>query len=137
MFLVTKGRSLPYEQNNYTQMDLVFTRDLGHITIQRNHYSILDIISDVGGLLGILMTVISVFMYGLNYNQLDNHMVSKLYQTVQQNSLPIESAEIKRKCSDSLIELVRAILPKCRSKKLCCRLDRRARTLLVAREMLE
>lgn len=82
-FLVTRGLSRSFEQNDITQMDLVFVRDLDYKKINRSQYSILDIISDVGGLLGILMGAVSVFIFIWNYNSLDNYMVSKLFKSVQ------------------------------------------------------
>ena len=48
--------------------------------IQRNGYTLLDILSDVGGLQGILISGITFTISFLNYNDLDNHLVSKLFK---------------------------------------------------------
>ena len=48
--------------------------------IERHGYTILDIFSDLGGLLGFLIKAISIFLSIWNYNYLDSILVSKLYK---------------------------------------------------------
>ena len=48
--------------------------------IQRNGYTLLDILSDVGGFQGILISGITFILGILNYNDLDNYLVSKLFK---------------------------------------------------------
>ena len=48
--------------------------------IQRNGYTVLDILSDVGGLQGILISGISLFLGVWNYNNLENYLASKFYR---------------------------------------------------------
>lgn len=52
--------------------------DLG--LIERTGYTVLDILSDVGGLQGILISGISLIISALNYNYLDNYLVSNLFK---------------------------------------------------------
>ena len=40
----------------------------------------LDWISDVGGIQGILISVMAMLISFWNYNQFENHMVSRLYK---------------------------------------------------------
>ena len=49
--------------------------------IERTGYTVLDILSDVGGLQGIFVTVIFLFLSVLNHNDLDNYLVSKLFKS--------------------------------------------------------
>ena len=49
--------------------------------IERNGYTLLDVLSDVGGLQSILISAISLLLSFLNYNQLDNYLVSKLFKS--------------------------------------------------------
>ena len=49
--------------------------------IQRNGYTFLDILSDVGGLQGILISAFSILLLAFNYKQLDSYMATKLYKT--------------------------------------------------------
>ena len=48
--------------------------------IQRDGYTILDILSDVGGLQGILISLISLFISMCNYNHLNTYIASKLFR---------------------------------------------------------
>ena len=40
----------------------------------------LDLFSDVGGILGIFMNGASIFLFAWTYNSFDNYMVTKLYR---------------------------------------------------------
>ena len=55
--------------------------NLDLVVIQRSGYTILDILSDVGGLQGILISIISLFLSTWNYNQLNSYLVSRLYKS--------------------------------------------------------
>ena len=52
---------------------------LDQTLIERTGYTITDILSDVGGLQGALVSGISFILSILNYKNLDNYMVSKLF----------------------------------------------------------
>ena len=54
---------------------------LDQILIERTGYTVLDILSDVGGLQGIFVSVIMLFLSVLNHNDLDNYLVSKLFKS--------------------------------------------------------
>ena len=54
--------------------------DMDLTVIERTGYTILDILSDVGGLQGILISGISLLLGVLNHNFLDNYLVTKLYR---------------------------------------------------------
>ena len=49
--------------------------------IQRNGYTIVDIMSDVGGLQGILISAFSILLLSFNYKHLDSYLATKLYKT--------------------------------------------------------
>ena len=49
-------------------------------TVERTGYTILDILSDVGGLQGILFSAVGLFLNIWNYNHLDNYLASKLFK---------------------------------------------------------
>ena len=61
-------------------MDLTVEVDKDMIIIARNGYTILDVLSDVGGLQGILLS----FCFGLitiwNHNNFDNYLASRLFK---------------------------------------------------------
>lgn len=47
--------------------------------VERDGYTILDLLSDVGGLEVILISGISLLLRALNHNFLDNFLISQLY----------------------------------------------------------
>lgn len=48
--------------------------------VERRNYGILDLLSDVGGISGLLFSGVSLLLGMLNANFFDNFMVSKLYK---------------------------------------------------------
>ena len=54
---------------------------LDQTLIERTGYTITDILSDVGGLQGALVSGISFILSILNYKNLDNYLVSKLFKS--------------------------------------------------------
>lgn len=61
-------------------MDITFEMDLNLKVVARDGYTILDWISDIGGIQGILISAIAIIIGYWNYNFFDNFMVSKLYR---------------------------------------------------------
>ena len=66
--------------------------------IERTGYTILDILSDVGGLQGILISAISFLLNIVNFNYLDNYIVSKLYKTETVTLVVSQTETIKEFC---------------------------------------
>ena len=48
--------------------------------IERTGYTLLDILSDVGGLMGILFSGITLLLEIINYNHLNYFLISKLFK---------------------------------------------------------
>ena len=48
--------------------------------IERTGYTITDLLSDIGGLQGILLSAIAIVLGILNSNHLENYLASKLYK---------------------------------------------------------
>lgn len=61
------------------QMDITFERDLSLLVISRDGYTVLDWISDIGGIQSILMGAVAIIVGYWNYNNFDNFLVSALY----------------------------------------------------------
>ena len=76
-----------YERpDSSVQMDVTIERNLSLVKISRDGYTFLDWISDIGGIQGILISTIAIFMGIWNYNSLDNFLSTKLYQIKAQSS---------------------------------------------------
>lgn len=54
--------------------------DFDMLIVQRQGYTILDILAEVGGLQGFLFQVSSFLLSILNFNSLDSYLISKLYK---------------------------------------------------------
>ena len=54
--------------------------DLNQKVIQRQGYTTLDLISDIGGLQGILISVFAIIVGIWNHNMLENLLVSRLFK---------------------------------------------------------
>ena len=68
-----------YEKNDGTQFDVTIERDLDLIIVKRSGYTVLDLISNVGGLRTLMAFGITVVMGYWNFNTSQNHMVSRLF----------------------------------------------------------
>ena len=51
------------------------------ILIERNGYSILDLLSDIGGLQRALFSGVTIFLSIVNHNQLNDYLASKLFKS--------------------------------------------------------
>ena len=54
--------------------------------IVRDGYTVLDLLSDIGGLQGILNAGFSVILIFFNYKYLDSYLATKLYKTAAENN---------------------------------------------------
>ena len=80
LFTLKKKELMPYEKFDNTWVSITFEMDLNLTTYERNVFTLFDMLSDIGGLSGILMTSFSIFMAVLNFHAFDNMMVSELYK---------------------------------------------------------
>ena len=74
-----------YEKDFDTWFDLTIEMNLNLELIQRNGYTVLDLLSDVGGILEISTIVITYFLAFWNYNHLENFLVTRLYKLEKEN----------------------------------------------------
>jgi len=61
-------------------MDITVEMNLDQKVIARDGYTILDYISDLGGMQGMLISAFAYFLLFWNHNMFDNHMVTRLYK---------------------------------------------------------
>ena len=54
--------------------------DLNLSTLERNVYTYVDLLSDVGGIQGILFSFFAILVSILNLNSFDDMLIGKLYQ---------------------------------------------------------
>ena len=80
LFTLKKVETRPYEKSDSTWISITIEVDLSLINYERTLYTAFDLLSDVGGLSGILVTLFTVFIRAWSFNQFDNMMVSHLYK---------------------------------------------------------
>lgn len=68
-----------YEKDYIVQMDISIEMNLDLQTLARTGYTVLDVLSDVGGIQSLLMSALGLLLGVLNYNNFDNYMASRLY----------------------------------------------------------
>ena len=69
-----------YERDSETLADITIEMDLNRLLIQREAYSLLDLLSDIGGMQGIIVQQAFLFLTFWNYNNFDNYLVTRLYK---------------------------------------------------------
>ena len=114
--------------------------DLNLMTYERTLYTLFDLLSDVGGLSGILVTIFSVIISIWNYNSLENLLVSNLFNIKNEESHH-DDHPLKRSSTEE-IKISRT--PYCRETLLCllpgrctvCCPLRKERAMQKAREKL-
>ena len=67
IFKVKRMTTLPYEWTDNVWLSITVEMDFDTITYEREVYTILSLLSDIGGLSGILMSVCGLLMMAWNY----------------------------------------------------------------------
>ena len=61
-------------------MDFTVEMNLSQTQIARAGYTFLDYLGDIGGLQGMLMSGIAMFLMVWNFNNFENYMVTRLFR---------------------------------------------------------
>ena len=89
IFRLERIPQIPAEANDYVQMEISIELNLDLATINRSYYSLLDCLSDIGGLMSVILSTIAFLLIILNHQYLENYMVVSLFE--------IDGAEDKSK----------------------------------------
>ena len=126
-------------------MDVIIEMNHDVIDIKRQNYDILQLLSDIGGLLGLLVSGFGFLLSIWNYNMLDNNMVRYLYKLERPSETETRKIKNSFKESDHMKprqffnpkEYFRETLPSwvcfCKS----CKPDRLERGFQEARERMQ
>ena len=139
LFLVKRKETMPYEFSDNVWLSITFEMSLDVVEYEREVYTFLMMLSDIGGLAGALVTLLSLFMALWNFKAFDNYLVSKLYRVRRQDeaigehtSFYDKSEYIKLSSFPNCGELLRCLFP----KRWCCKRSRKDEALLTAREKM-
>ena len=80
LFRVNQKGTIPYERIDNTLASITIEMDLDVTQIERKVYTYFEMLSDAGGLIGIITTVFAFISSFWNYESLENFMVSRLYK---------------------------------------------------------
>ena len=69
-----------YEKDYNVQMDFTIEMNLSQRVVARDGYTFLDYLSDIGGMQGMLISLLIYLMTIFNHNYFDNWMVTRLYK---------------------------------------------------------
>ena len=78
-----KVESMPIrsqEKDLNVQMDIMIEMNLDMGLLARNGYTFIDVLSDIGGIQSILISVISILIGLFNYNHFDTYMAARLFK---------------------------------------------------------
>ena len=129
VFRLQEGSTQPIHDHRKILFGILIQMNMDQTLIERNGYTILDLLSDVGGLQGILTSGIYIILGILNHNHLSNYLVSRLFK----------SSETHRHLTTSSTESMKNFcLSKCLPRKLaCCSRERKQRVMEQALAALE
>ena len=82
---------LPQEREENTQILITIEREFNVLSIERMAYTTFNLLSDIGGLSGIVMLFCRFVNTLWNFNAFDNFMISRLYKI----KLPKEEVDNK------------------------------------------
>ena len=88
---MNKVYNRPYEKDPDLLTAVIIEANLDQIFIEREGYTFLDLLSDVGGLSGIGIWMLEIIVKILNYDYMSSYMTSKLYKLKKQEN----SSQIK------------------------------------------
>ena len=71
---------MPYEKFDSTWISVTIERSLNILQYERSVYTLLELISDVGGFTSALLVMLALTAQIWNFNNLDNFMVSRLFK---------------------------------------------------------
>ena len=133
----------PYEHDLYTQVDITVEMNLDQKVIARAGYTFLDLLSDIGGMQGVLMSGMAYLLTIWNYNYFDNYMVTRLYKMEKEDADKQGHLTFWRRSSFvwprkfyNPKEFICDTIPKKLRCCSCCRPDRKERYFEAAREEL-
>lgn len=101
------SRPWGFDQNVIQNISIEMNLDLKYLG--RTGYTILDLLSDIGGIQGLLFSFAAIFVGFINYNQLENHLVTKLYVRKDakgdcEMGPDVQTSRFKETCCQNLAE---------------------------------
>ena len=71
LFKLQEQKVLPYETNDNTWVSVTVEMNLDRMEYSRSRYTALDVLSDIGGLQGMIAQLFAIFLAAWNFNAVD------------------------------------------------------------------
>ena len=121
--------------------------DLNQKVISRSGYTVLDLISDIGGMQGVLISFFAIIVGVWNHNMIDNHLVSRLYMLEsrpnpnkprhRQPSTPGRFISMMPRASQNMLEFLKDSIIGWKCLTRCCKPNHFYHGFELAREKLK
>ena len=116
VFKLTRKELLPYEKRDNTWISVTVEMNLNLMTYERSLYTLFDLLSDVGGLSGILFTMFGAVITLWNFNSLNNLLVSDLFNF----KTPSAHETVTGRKKAGVEGIKKSRMPYCREQLICC-----------------
>lgn len=133
--------SLTYEKDDVVQMEITVEMNRDLHFIERKSYTLIDLLSDVGGVQAIFVSFVGAWIALWNYEHFDTTMASQLFKIQADDQdkhsgqtqlfTPTKTGNLK----ELIIDTLRSF--HCGRRRQACRKSRRARMIDRARKQLE
>ena len=133
LFKLNKAELLPYERVDNIWMSITIEMDTGLMTYSRVVYTLFDLLSDIGGLSGILISFFLMIVTAWNHNKFDNMLVSRLFKIKRRDKGADEAETISNSCMPNCTDWILSFFPDC---CICCKRARREVAMQKARDKL-
>ena len=90
-----------YEKDEDVQLDITVEMNLNQLVIARDGYTLLDFISDIGGMQGMMLSGAALILLMWNFNYLENFLVSRLYK-LSSHAFPFDDFRSRKSYDQSL-----------------------------------
>ena len=120
-------------------MELTMEMNLDLAKVSRSGYTFIDVLSDIGGIQGLLISVIVILISILNYNHFDDYMATRLFKAKPKNhkrdkGMQNEPTELQPTFYFNSCLYFADLIP---AKLRCCKKSRRQRSLEKARQIMD
>ena len=104
--------------------------------LERNVYTILDVLSQVGGLASALVSLVVGIIGLMNYNHLESYMASKVFKIYEDNSDKHSSSNSQAITFSTWGNITECLTDALPSRLVCCKKTKRQRVIKKARVAL-
>lgn len=116
-------------------MDVTIEMNRDLTVLKRTRYTVIDLLSDIGGVQSILMSLLATLVGLWNYENFDSEIASKLFKIRKEDSDEMQNI-VPSSCTNLKNLFLGTFLCCCR-KLGCCRKSKKARLTEAAYEKLQ